>query len=56
MDDSEVIITPASVDANAVREFQDPGVDRLVPLLDASNPKAVNDRFRQLEELANIVA
>jgi len=55
-DDFEIIITPASVDASAVREFQDLGVDRLVPLLDASNPRAVNDRFRQLEGFANMVS
>lgn len=52
----EIIVTPGSVDADAVRAFQDLGVDRLVPLMDASSPEAVNQRFRELEEFANIVA
>ncbi len=52
----EIIVTPGAVDADAVRAFQDLGVDRLVPLMDASSPEAVNQRFRELEEFANIVA
>ncbi len=52
----EIIVTPGSVDADAVRAFQDLGVDRLVPLMDASSPEAVNQRFRELEEFASIVA
>ena len=52
----EIIVTPGSVDADAVRAFQDVGVDRLVPLMDASSPEAVDQRFRELEEFANIVA
>jgi hypothetical protein len=52
----EIIITPGTVDADAVREFRDLGVDRLVPLMDASSPEAVNQRFRELEEFAKIVA
>lgn len=52
----EIIITPASADADAVREFRDMGVDRLVPILAASSPEAVDGRFRQLGEFANIVA
>ncbi len=52
----EIIVTPGAVDADAVRAFQDVGVDRLVPLMDASSSEAVNQRFRELEEFANIVA
>jgi probable F420-dependent oxidoreductase len=52
----EIIITPGSVDADVVREFRDLGVDRLVPLMNASSPEAVNQRFRELEEFAKIVA
>lgn len=55
-DGFEIIITPGEVDADAVREFQDLGVDRLVPLMDGNDPKAVDQRFRELEEFANIVA
>jgi probable F420-dependent oxidoreductase len=56
-DGFEIIITPMAVDADAVREYQDMGIDRLVPLIDANDPEdKIEERLRELEEFANIVA
>ena len=55
-DGFQIIVTPGSVSADDVRAFEELGVDRLVPLLDASDPESVNKRFRQLEEFANMVS
>jgi hypothetical protein len=56
-DGFEIIITPMAVDADGVREYQDIGVDRLVPLIDANDPEdKIEERLRELEEFANIVA
>ena len=54
-DDFEIIVMPAEANADNVREFEDVGVDRLVPLLVAEGADTINRRFDELGELANLV-
>jgi probable F420-dependent oxidoreductase len=54
-DDFEIIVMPAEANADNVREFEDVGVDRLVPLLVAEGADAINRRFDELGELAHLV-
>jgi len=55
-DDFEIVITPNVADADAIRAFQDVGVDRLVMHLGSQRPEKVAARLNELEEFANIAA
>ena len=54
-DGFEVIVMPADANADTVKEFQDIGVDRLVPMLVASDRDAVNKRIDDLAKLADVL-
>jgi len=54
-DDFEIIVMPAEANADTVREFQDIGVDRLVPLLVAESDDAIKKRLDELGELVALV-
>ena len=54
-DDFEIIVMPAEANADTLRKFEDIGVDRLVPLLVASNDDAVKARLDELGELATLI-
>ena len=51
----EVIVMPADANADTVKEFQDIGVDRLVPMLVATDRDAVNKRIDELAKLADVL-
>jgi probable F420-dependent oxidoreductase len=55
-DDFEIVITPNVADADAIRAFQDVGVDRLVMHLGSQRPEKVAARLNELEGFANIAA
>ena len=55
-EDFEIIVSPGAVDADAVRAFQDLGVDRLVPVLGPQDANAESPRMAELEGYANLVA
>ncbi len=55
-EDFEIIVSPGAVDADAVRAFQDLGVDRLVPVLGPQDANAESPRMGELEGYANLVA
>ncbi len=52
----EIVITPNEANADAIREFTDLGVDRLVLHLGSQRPEAIARRLGELEELVNLVA
>ena len=49
----EIVVMPADANADTVKEFQDIGVDRLVPMLVASNADQMNKRIDELAALAD---
>ena len=51
----EIIVMPAEANADTVKEFQDIGVDRLVPMLVASNGDEVKKRIDELAALADAI-
>ena len=51
----EVIVMPAEANADTVKQFQDIGVDRLVPMLVASDADGVNKRIDELASLADAI-
>ena len=55
-DDFEIVITPNVADADAIRGFQDVGVDRLVMHLGSQRPEKVAARLNELEGFADIAA
>ena len=54
-DGFQIIVGPAEVNADIVREFQDVGVDRLVPLLVADSEDAIKRRIDELGELNTLI-
>ena len=54
-DGFEIIVMPADANADTVKEFQDIGVDRLVPMLLANDSDGVKARIDQLAALADAV-
>ncbi len=55
-DGFQIIVTPNTVDDNAVRAFRDLGVDRLVLHLGSQRPEKVSQRIGELEQFASVAA
>ena len=55
-DGFEIVITPNRVDADAIREFADLGVDRLVLPLGSQRAESVDKRLLELEALVRTAA
>jgi probable F420-dependent oxidoreductase len=51
----EIIVMPADATADTVKEFQDIGVDRLVPMLVANSADTMNKRIDELAALADAI-
>ena len=55
-DDFQIIITPGAVKPDDIKEYEDMGVDRLVPLLVDPRPEGAKKRFGQLEDLVTALS